>query len=150
VSVITCRTSIGAVAAALRPRVGEEAPDRVVQPLRLAQHDVHELRLVGRERQLLPQDLDRARHGGQRVADLVGDPRGHLADRGQPLLHARLALALARLGDVLEGEQEAGLAARGDERRGADPHLDLPAVGRVKPYSTRGGLPARLAGPKKP
>ena len=44
----------------LRPRVGEKRADRRVQPLRLAQHDVHQLLLLGAERQLLAQDLDRA------------------------------------------------------------------------------------------
>ena len=46
------------------------------------------------ERQLLPQDLDRARHRRQRVADLVGDAGRHLADRRQPLLQPRVALEL--------------------------------------------------------
>ena len=70
----------------LRPRVGEKRSDRRVQPLRLAQHDVHQLLLLGAERQLLPQNLNRSRHRRQRIADLVRDAGGHLADRGQPLL----------------------------------------------------------------
>ena len=81
--------------AALRPRVGEEAADRLVQSLRLAHHDVHQLRLLAGQRQLLTQHLDRAGHRRQRVADLVGDAGGHLADRGEPLLDARLALVRA-------------------------------------------------------
>ena len=96
----------------LRPRVGEERSDRRVQPLRLAQHDVHQLLLLGAERQLLPQDLDRAGHRRERIADLVGDAGRHLADRRQPLLHARVALELLDVGDVLEREQIAGAAAR--------------------------------------
>ena len=43
------------------------------------------------------------------IADFMGDAGGHLADRGETLLHARLAIALLQLGDVLEGEQEAAL-----------------------------------------
>ena len=43
----------------LRPRVGEKRSDRRVQPLRLAQHDVHQLFLLAAERQLLPQNLNR-------------------------------------------------------------------------------------------
>ena len=73
-------------------------------------------------------------------------PGRHLADRRQPLLHARLALALARLGDVLEREHEAGLAARRHQRRRAEPELDLRGRrARVKPNSTRGscGRPSR-------
>ena len=83
------RTSNRAICEALRPRVGEKRSDRRVQPLRLAQHDVHQLLLLGAERQLLPQDLDRARHRRQRIADLVRDAGRHLADRRQPLLDAR-------------------------------------------------------------
>ena len=71
------------------PRVGEERLDRLVQPLRLLQDDVHQLRLVAGQRQLLTQHLHRPRHRGQRVPDLVRDAGGHLADRGQPLLHPR-------------------------------------------------------------
>ena len=56
------------------------------------------------------------------------DPRRHLADRGETLLHARLALVLLRLGDVLEGVEHAAFAARGEERRGTDPQLDVPSV----------------------
>ena len=98
------------------------------KPVGLAQHDVHQLRLIDGQRQFLPQDLDRAGHRGQRVPDLVRDPRRHLADRGQPLLHPRFALVLARVGDVLEREQEAGFAARRDQRCGAQSDHDLPSV----------------------
>ena len=44
---------------ALRARVGQERPNRVVQALGLAQHDVHQLRLFVAERQLLTEYLDR-------------------------------------------------------------------------------------------
>ena len=78
----------------LRPRVGEKRADGRVQPLGLAQHDVHQLSLLGAERQLLAENLNRAGHRRQRVADLVRDAGGHLADGGQPLLHrARRARA---------------------------------------------------------
>ena len=78
----------------LRPRVCEKRSDRRVQPLRLAQHDVHQLLLLGAERQLLAQDLNRPRHRRQRIADLVRDAGGHLADRREPLLNgARRARA---------------------------------------------------------
>ena len=40
------------------------------------------------------QDLDRAGHRRQRIADLVRDAGRHLADRREPLLHARVALEL--------------------------------------------------------
>ena len=96
---------------ALRPRVGEKRADGRVQPLRFAQHDVHQLLLLRRERQLLAQDLDRARHRRERISDFVRDAGGHLADRGEPLLHARVALELLDLGEVLERDEESRAAA---------------------------------------
>ena len=81
----TFRTSSRASAEPLRPRVGQERFDRVVQPLGLAQHDVHQLRLIVAEGQLLPEHLNRARHRRQRVADLVRDARCHLANCCEPL-----------------------------------------------------------------
>ena len=99
VSCTTRRTSSRATANRCGPRVGQERLDRVVQPLRLPQHDVHQLRLLVAERQLLPQHLHRARHRRQRVADLVRDARRHLADRREPLLQPR-ARARGRLMSV--------------------------------------------------
>ena len=94
---------------ALRPGVGEKRSDRGVEPLRLAQHDVHQLRLLGRQRQLVAQDLDRPGHRGQRVADLVGDAGGHLPHRRQPLLlNGGVTLQPLDRGHVLEGEEQAG------------------------------------------
>ena len=89
----------------LRPRVGQKRSDRVVQPLRLAQHDVHQLRLLFAEGQLLPEHLNRAGHRRQRVADLVRDAGRHLADRREPLLKSRVALEPSHVGDVLERDQ---------------------------------------------
>ena len=54
------------------------------------QDDVHQLRLVARQRQLLPQHLHRARHRRQRVANLVRDAGRHLADGRQALLQRAL------------------------------------------------------------
>ena len=113
VSVTICLDVHTALGIALRPGVVEEAANRVVQPLRLADHDVHQLRLIVGQRQLLAQDLNRPGHRRQRVADLVRDSGGHLPHRREPLLHARVALLAARIGDVTEREHEAGLAGRG-------------------------------------
>ena len=125
------RTSNRVNLEALRPRVGEKRADRRVQALRLAQHDVHQLLLLAAERQLLAQDLDRARHRRQRVADLVRDAGGHLADRREPLLNRRVALELLDRGDVLEGEQQPGASARRLQVRRGQADLDLAAaVGR--------------------
>jgi len=68
----------------------------------------HQLRLLAVQRQLLAEDLHRAGNRRQRVADLVGNPRRHLADGRQPLLHARVALQTPDRCDVLEREEEAG------------------------------------------
>ena len=86
----------------LRPRVREERSNRVVQPLRLFEHDVHQLRLIAGERQFLTQHLDRSRHRRQRVADLVRDAGRHLAHGREPLLHADVAFELLDRGHVLE------------------------------------------------
>ena len=109
---------------ALRPRVGEKRSDRVVQPLGLAQHDVHQLRLIARQRQLLPQDLHRARHRRQRIADLVRDAGGHLADGRQTLLQLRIALEPLALGHVLERVEIAAPAVGQRQLRDAQAEID--------------------------
>ena len=123
---------------ALRPRVGEKRSDRRVQALRLAQHDVHQLLLLAAERQLLPQDLDRSRHRRQRIADLVRDAGGHLADRGEPLLDRGVALELLDVGHVLEREQQPGAAARRFEVRRGQADLELAAAVDAAGSGTRG------------
>ena len=100
----------------LRPRVREERPDGGVQPLRFAQDDVHQLTLLRAERQLVAENLNRARHRRQRVPDLVGDAGGHLADGRQALLQARVAFELLDVGDVLEREEVARRARRASRR----------------------------------
>ena len=125
----TRRRSNRAIGEPLRPRIGQERPDRRVQPLGLAQHDVHQLLLLGAERQLLAENLNRTRHRRERIADLVGDAGRHLADRRQPLLHARVALEPLDVGQVLERDQEPGAAARRLEMRGAQADVDLASVG---------------------
>ena len=117
---------------ALRPRIREERSDRGVQPLRLAQHDVHQLLLLAAQRQFLTQDLDRAGHRRQRVADLVRDAGRHLADRREPLLNRRVALELLDVGDVLEREEQPGAAARRLEVGRGEADVDLAALSAVR------------------
>ena len=95
----------------LRPRVGKERADRVVQPLRFAQHDVHQLRLLFGQRQLLPENLNRPRHRRERIANLMRDAGRHLADGRQPLAKPRVALELLDVGDILKREQQSGVSA---------------------------------------
>ena len=86
------------------------------EALRLAHHDVEQRRLVVAQFQFVAQQLDRSAHRGERIADLVGDARGHLADGRQPLLPLALGLALLDQRQVLEGHQLAGaLAAAGEQ-----------------------------------
>ena len=130
----------------LRPGVGEKAANRLVQPIRLADHDVHQLRLLAGQRQLLPQNLNRPRHRRQRVADLVRDAGGHLSDGGEALLDARFALFPPRIGDVTEREDEPGLAPPRGVRRIAvlnPSSMRRPSV-RVNSNSMRGSV--RLLG----
>ena len=113
---------------ALRPRIGEKRSNRVVEAVGLAQHDVHQLLLLGAERQLLTKNLDRPRHRRQRVANLVGHPGGHLADGGQPLLQRGIALEPLDLRHVLKTEEKPGPSARRDEVGRAQAEHDLAAA----------------------
>ena len=114
--------------APLRLGVCQKAPDRLVQSIGLAQHDVHQLRLLVAQRQFLPQDLERARHRCQRIPDLVGDARGHLPDRRQTVLYPRLALLTTGFRDVLEGEHEPDFASRRPQDGRADAEHDLASI----------------------
>src|SRR5688572_12657581 len=132
-------------------RIGEEGSNRLVQAVRLAEHDVHELRLVFAERQLLTEHLDRTGHRRQWIADFVGDARSHLAYGHEPLLQAGVALETPDIGHVLEREQIPGPAVwkRQGRRRQADvqeaavagPELDVrPQAPR---HTERGELRAK-------
>jgi len=70
----------------LRSRIGQERLNRLVEPFRLAQDDVHQLRLLVVEGQLVTKNLNRARHRGERIPDLVGNAGRHLAHRRKTLL----------------------------------------------------------------
>ena len=112
----------------LRARVGEKRLDRVVEPLRFAEHDVHELRLLVAERQFLPEHLDRARHRGQRIADLVRNAGSHFADGCHPLLQTPVALEPPHVGDILEGEEESRPAVWKRQRTHRETELDRAPV----------------------
>ena len=120
---------------ALRPRVREKRSDGRVEPLGLAQHDVHQLLLLRAERQLLAQNLDRPGHRRERIPDFVRDAGRHLAHRREALLHARVALELLDVGDVLEREQQAGAPAR-----------RLAGAWRVRPISIAAAVRRRDSG----
>ena len=116
---------------ALRPRVGQERLDRLVQPLGFLQHDVHQLRLVGRQRQLLLEHLHRAGHRRQRIANLVRDAGRHLTDRRQALLQPRVLLEPLDVGDVLERVEIAARSVGQRQRRDAQAEIDRRAVGAL-------------------
>ncbi len=71
-------------------RIGEEVGDDVVQPLRLAGHDVHQRALLLVQHGNVGQHLHRAGDGGERIADLVRDRRRHPSHRRQPVAAAAL------------------------------------------------------------
>src|SRR5262245_1327427 len=130
----------------LRPRVRQKRSDRRVEAFRFAQHDVHQLLLLGAQRQLLPQDLNRARHRGQGITNLVRDTSGHLADRGQALLDGGVPLQFLEARDVLKGEEKPRAPARSLEVRSTQADLDIAAaVWRSEPELVAPG--ARLAQP---
>ena len=103
----------------------------MVQPLRFPQHDVHQLRLLLTERQLLAQQLDRAGHRRQRIADLVCDAGGHLADRRETLPQPRLTLQPLHRGDVLEHKQVSGAPVRKGNGRDGQAEIDEPSIAQL-------------------
>jgi hypothetical protein len=84
----------------------------------LLQHDVHQLRLIGRQRQLLLEHLHGAGHRRERIADFVRDAGGHFTDGRKALLQARVLLESLDVGDILERIQVAARAI--GQRQGGD------------------------------
>ena len=85
--------------------------------------------------QLLPQNLHRAGHRRQRIADLVRDAGRHLADGRQPLLQLRFALEPPDFGDVLERVEIAEAPVRQRQLRHAQARDDdrrRPAAGTAR------------------
>src|SRR5262249_35584971 len=103
------------------------------------------LLLLRAERKLLAQDLDGSRHGSQRIANLVGDARCHLAHRGEPLLEPHVAFELFELGHVLEGDQVTRATARRLEVCRTEANLDVrpvwPSVRDLEPARTAAAQP---------
>ena len=99
-----------------RTGVREKRADRRVEPLGFAQDDVHQLLLLGAERKLLPENLDRPGHRREGVPDLVRDAGRHLSHGGKPLLHEVPRAPPRRL-----------------EMRGAQTDVDLRAFWRPVP-----------------
>ena len=80
-----------------RSRVVEQVADHPVQPVRLLGDDVEEeLHVALRVEQLL-QAVQRVEDHAERVADLVRDRRGHLAQHSQPFARDQLALRSRQL-----------------------------------------------------
>ena len=73
----------------------------------------------------------------------MGDARGHLADRREPLLHARAALEPPDVGYVLEREEIPAAAIRQRERRGRQADVQHTAIGRA--VLMIGAMAARFA-----
>ena len=119
------RTSIRSIGKPLRPRVRQKRSNRRVQPLGLPEHDVHQLFLLAAQRQLLPQDLNRPGHRGQRISNFMGDAGRHFAHRRQPLLDSRVALELLDAGHVLKRDQEPRAPPRRLEVRRAQADVDV-------------------------
>lgn len=89
-----------------RPWAGipEKVFDGAVEAVGFAQHNAHELVLFVVEPEFRLKHLNRAAHGGQRVANLVGNPGRHLAERRQPVLAADFFFELEDFRQVLEGK----------------------------------------------
>ena len=91
--------------------------------------DGEEALLLRRDVRLGHQHLRRAADRPEGVADLVGEMRGHLPDRGELLLGPHLVLQALDLGQVLEHEEVARLGGLGGlQGRDRDPDVDPLAV----------------------
>ena len=126
------------------------------QPIDLADDRRHQpLRLIASFGDLIPQQLGVEADRGQRVADLVGDVRGHPPDGGQLLRSDQAPLALLdRLGHRVELAREiADLVVRGDARAlGIVSAAELPRVGtqhRQRPQGAQREQESR-AGDREP
>ena len=129
----------------LRPRVGQERPNRFVQAIRLAQDDVHQVRLFLGELQLGAEHLNRPAHRRQRVADLVRDAGRHFTHRGQLLPLACLALQPPNRGHVLEGQEEASPPVGRDQVGGAEADVaNLVLAGAVREIDPPGAVPGKV------
>ena len=91
----------------------QKALDGAVQPLAFLENDVQKPAMGGIILQGGGEHLNRAGDGGQRIADLVGNARCQLADRGESLPELQLVLQLPPFGQVLEDEDETGPGAFG-------------------------------------
>ncbi len=72
--------------------------------------------------------LNRARHRGKRIPDLVGNACRHLANRRKTLLQPRIPLQPAHVGHVLEGEEEPCPSVRKRQRARGQTEVDRAAV----------------------
>ena len=90
-----------------RVRVVEQVADQHVEPLDLAVDDRHQRAVVlgglrARHSSSIEPEID-----GERIADLVGDAGGELADGGEPLGAPHVLLEPAQLGEVVEVDDAA-------------------------------------------
>ena len=92
-------------AAAAGRSAGSRPPARRAGPPRAVRMSTSWPRSAVRRR-LLHEQLGRAAHRGQRVADFVRQLGGERAQRGQPVRAPQLLLGAAQLGQVLEDDQE--------------------------------------------
>jgi hypothetical protein len=101
-----------------RTRELEQARDDAVEAVHLVDDDAAELLAVVPRLEPREQDLGRGGDPGKRIADLVRHTGRELADRGQPLAQAQLALQPLGLREVPEdGDRaSAGEPGHGHER----------------------------------
>ena len=124
-----------------RPREGEELAHQGLQPLRLAAHDAHQAALLLVQAGRGAENLDRAAHRSERIADLVREARCQAADHGEAVGAADRFLHLAQLGEILEEDDLSGGPA--GERRHRVSQDPIAAVVRAQAHFGA----AALAGP---
>ena len=118
--------------------------DDAVDAVDLLQQHVDVLAPAGFVAQLALQQLDGAADRAERVADLVGQPHGDLARRGQGLAAAHLGFELMQARDVAHhGHRRRDRAAPAGDRRRDDAHVNRAAV---RPFDDGLRLRAALTG----
>ena len=137
----------------LRPHEAQELLQDLREPVGLRDDDLHQAPLGRAHRELVREDLHRARDRRERVADLVGDAGGELADGRELLVESGLALELLHLGQVLENDERPVLPGPGpssartrvaeDAPRLRRRDLDLRAVAVAAPRAVPDLVPAR-------
>src|SRR5215213_4306993 len=94
------------------PGVTEKIRDDAIQAIRLAEDNLHQFCLRRIAVHLRTQHLNRAAHGSEWIANLMGNRRSHATDRSETVLAARGLFQTADVSQILESDHHSGRFAR--------------------------------------